>query len=553
MPISPSSVETVAVPHGTRWWEPLVTLLVMGILGLCFVPTYYLGLYVPNTTYWCVPLIAFTMVTFTLVVVILKWVVIGRYPSTTLVYFTSAYYRWYFMDRLFEIWETWVGQWILDTPYLTLMYYFCGATLSRHVQFKTWIRECDLFDAEECIVDGTVYLGVLDKEGVKLGRVHVGWKTAMSGWGRALPGSNVTDSTYFDVTQMDQSKGLTRYERPSVLVLVQRILTPFVLIGVWTATVFGLSLAMDTWSAPKLIKQTMLIVLVPWAILFFCGFLTRIQLDRILGYTIDRLASSCTFFIDVWINETLLVPILWNLCFGSHVALSATVVDIHTLKPSRCRNVTMQAHSRLDKCTLYGKVQIGQNAQVGYGCTLLDGVTVAPGAKVPPLSVIHADQYVPSGNTQPVPRKWMGYLLDVLHRIVWVWIPLCGQIFLNLLCIQYVSTTPYVEYFLFVLLWVGNVVYVVLFGVLVQWNKKLVRQYHRIQSRLVLPLLSGSVFWNAVLWVQGTHTTTTSIVCSTVTHCSLEGTVVNRDSVLENAILHDQIVAPNSYIKQTMR
>jgi hypothetical protein len=456
------------------------------------------------------------------------------------------------MDRLFEIWELLVGQWILDTPYLTLVYYVCGATVSPHVQFKTFIRECDLFDAEECIVDGAVYLGVLDKEGVKLGRVHVGWKTAMSGWGRALPGSSVTDSTYFDVTQMDQGKGLTRYERPGAFLLIQRMLAPFVLIGVWTAAVFGLSLVIQVWSAPPLIKHSVFLVSVPWAILLFCGLLTRLQLDRVLGYTIDRLATTSTFFIDIWINETALVPLVWNICFGSHLALSATVVDVTTLKPSLCRNISMQAHSRLEPCTLHGKVQVGRHARVGYGCTLLDGVTVANNAKVPPLSILQADQYMPSCNTKWVHRTWFRYLWNVIKRILLIWIPLCGQICFNVGSLESLHSVSLKETHFMVFL-LGNLLYVILWSVLIRWDKSSLRQVQRIHSRLVLPFFSGSVFWNAVLWVQGTHTTTASIICTTPMRCSLEGTAVNRGAVLENAIVHDQIVAPNAYIKQTIR
>ena len=58
------------------------------------------------------------MASFTVAVVVLKWIIIGRYKPGDDAMWSGYFYRWWLVDRLMAVWETFVGYHLLSTPYL---------------------------------------------------------------------------------------------------------------------------------------------------------------------------------------------------------------------------------------------------------------------------------------------------------------------------------------------------------------------------------------------------------------------------------------------------
>ncbi|CAB9509574.1 Putative fatty-acid--CoA ligase FadD21 [Seminavis robusta] len=81
---------------------------------------------------------------FSVIVIVAKWLVICRYRECLIVTPSFAYLRFWFVDRLVAVWECWVGRFILDTPLIWLFYTFMGARLSPSCQLAGFIREFDL-------------------------------------------------------------------------------------------------------------------------------------------------------------------------------------------------------------------------------------------------------------------------------------------------------------------------------------------------------------------------------------------------------------------------
>ena len=86
------------------------------------------------------------VLSFSLLVISLKWVVIWKYKEGKVSIPSLTYLRWWFVDRAVALWEFWVGQFILDTPLINLFYILMGAKVHRTISIEAFIREFDLVD-----------------------------------------------------------------------------------------------------------------------------------------------------------------------------------------------------------------------------------------------------------------------------------------------------------------------------------------------------------------------------------------------------------------------
>lgn len=89
------------------------------------------------------------MLSFSLLVISLKWAVIWKYKEGIVSIPSFLYLRWWFVDRAIALWEIWVGQFILDTPLINVFYIFMGTKMHRNVSIKSFIREFDLVDIQK--------------------------------------------------------------------------------------------------------------------------------------------------------------------------------------------------------------------------------------------------------------------------------------------------------------------------------------------------------------------------------------------------------------------
>ncbi|CAB9515554.1 D-alanine--D-alanyl carrier protein ligase [Seminavis robusta] len=86
---------------------------------------------------------------FSLIVVFLKYAVVGKYRQQQFEIQSWDYLRWWFMDRLTEVWEFIVGPFVLETKYIWLFYWLLGADLAWSSKIESYIREYDLVKVGE--------------------------------------------------------------------------------------------------------------------------------------------------------------------------------------------------------------------------------------------------------------------------------------------------------------------------------------------------------------------------------------------------------------------
>jgi len=93
---------------------------------------------------WFPMLLPAFMLIYSLIILIVKWVVIGRYRATQIDIPSWNYLRWWFVDRAMDLWEFLIGRYLMDTWCVWLFYSAMGATIHHLAKLNGPIREFDL-------------------------------------------------------------------------------------------------------------------------------------------------------------------------------------------------------------------------------------------------------------------------------------------------------------------------------------------------------------------------------------------------------------------------
>ncbi|CAB9508018.1 D-alanine--D-alanyl carrier protein ligase [Seminavis robusta] len=134
------------------------SIVILFLVLISILPSYFLASWVldqcisaESGPYWCqivwiiLPLIfPLYILFFSLDVAFVKFVVIGMYQQKQIELLSWDYIRWWFMDRLIEVWESFVGQFVLETKFIWVFYWLLGADLAWSAKVESYIREFDL-------------------------------------------------------------------------------------------------------------------------------------------------------------------------------------------------------------------------------------------------------------------------------------------------------------------------------------------------------------------------------------------------------------------------
>ncbi|KAJ8612593.1 hypothetical protein CTAYLR_009799, partial [Chrysophaeum taylorii] len=88
-----------------------------------------------------IPLFMLSLAT---LIILAKWVVIGRYRVGTTLRGTPFFLRWWVVDRLIDQFDLWVGMFIYDTLFINCFYVLMGTEVSFRARIKVLLREFDL-------------------------------------------------------------------------------------------------------------------------------------------------------------------------------------------------------------------------------------------------------------------------------------------------------------------------------------------------------------------------------------------------------------------------
>ena len=147
-------------------------------------------------TLFAVPLF---FISYSLIVILTKKLVIGRYTPGRHVLYSSHFMRWWFVDRLVATWEFTVGRFLLDTFFLTAFYRAMGAEIEYSCRVNEFFRDFDLFEFGGHVhIDGHLYARSIEASFMWFDTISVGHSVRLKKGSVVQPGVIIAPSSLID-------------------------------------------------------------------------------------------------------------------------------------------------------------------------------------------------------------------------------------------------------------------------------------------------------------------------------------------------------------------
>jgi non-ribosomal peptide synthetase-like protein len=145
-------------------------------------------------------ILAIPMYLFTLsgTVIVLKWLVIGRYEAGAHSLYSWYYYRWWFMDRIVAFWEFAIGNYLVDTMYINFFYLLLGADVDMTASISSTFREFDLVRiGYNSSISAKLYPRLVSATGgLFMDEIDIGCRVVLSSYTTVHPGCCVSDGVF---------------------------------------------------------------------------------------------------------------------------------------------------------------------------------------------------------------------------------------------------------------------------------------------------------------------------------------------------------------------
>jgi acyl-CoA synthetase (AMP-forming)/AMP-acid ligase II/acyl carrier protein len=332
-------------------------------------------------------LVILWMCCYTAFVLTAKWVLIGRYKVSSHAFWSWGFYRWWIVDRLVDLWERLVGVYFLDTPYINLMYWAMGVkTGIFNVRFKSFVRDFDLLTVENnASLSGMILCRTLDKRGLALDHVTIRKGTNVKGFTITYPGQELVFT--------GKEENLSEYETMSAWLQIQRILLPFNLILLNSASLylFGIiTLSFSKELAIQALRYAVIFFGLSFVKLVFSGILVRLSL---CDFTADKIAARSYGALDYWVSLTQLTNLLHIILYDGKVDLWVQMNSFLCIAPSASKYLTVGRGSTVSHCSI--------TASKDQPVVLKEGVTVGILAVIQGNTVVGAKSIVGAVSTVP--------------------------------------------------------------------------------------------------------------------------------------------------------
>ena len=132
--------------------------------------------------------------------VLMKWIVIGRYRVVTVTTTGTFFLRWWLVDRLLDQYDMWSGVFIYDTILMNVFCLAMGANVAMTAKIKTLPREFDLITiGDHAVVSGMVYCRLFAPTKIlRFERVVIGQRVDVTSSAIVMPGSKLDHGSVLD-------------------------------------------------------------------------------------------------------------------------------------------------------------------------------------------------------------------------------------------------------------------------------------------------------------------------------------------------------------------
>ena len=326
------------------------------------------------------------MVAWTVVTIAIKWTCVGRYKKGFVPLWSRAYWRWWFVSRVLRIWETFVGKYLLGTPYLNIMYRCLGCRhLPLSVRLNNFVREVDLFTAgPHAQIDGQVLCSTWSARGILFGKVRINGAQSLPVEATVYPSEVYVGNDRLADLQKDHEWW-------------QRTLCPLVVLAAFSTCSYvssWLSITITPLEDDDLTGRVVFIFLSTGMLMT----LVSAWAGRILavGFLVDRCYISGLGLVFWFIRDSPLVVLLFKL-MGARVSMGTQANHPYVMLPSSARRVHVGRGAVLSgallrpavgKCVVVGDhVTLGHSARL-RDCVVEEGASVGTNIPVPNGTVV---------------------------------------------------------------------------------------------------------------------------------------------------------------------
>ena len=410
------------------------------------------------------------MLSLTLIVVLVKWILIGRYEEKKFKVPNSvAFLRWWLMDRIMDQWERFVGNFIKDTLLIAIFYKLMGADVAMTAKIDGFLREFDLVTiGPRAQIKGAFIIarrfakhrfGLLT---LKFGAVRIAEDAVLESGSVVMPGCRVEKGATLDPQSATlpgtRLKSGTRYngspakqtddeaeEKEDDMVVVEQKSFSF-----WTyemAKVLSLPCILYATYFTAVTTSSLLFHVVDfddvsyryrellyWVLSYFWGSgICSVLLCLIAKWTLLGRGTTRTTEMGTWLVEYFWFRIVTNLgsliwdkngwvgpvlltAFGAHVALDATLMKLSAFSAAEADFISIGRHANVSTCVINcqsdGKrrrpIRLGDSTQVGLLARVNAGTTVEDRA------IVGHQTIVPEGTTVKSGTALFGFPIPVV-------------------------------------------------------------------------------------------------------------------------------------------
>jgi acetyltransferase-like isoleucine patch superfamily enzyme len=467
----------------------LLMILMVGYVGVAFFPAYLFFGYIATISFVLFPvLFVIFNLTFMFLVLVTKWIVIGRYSPGRHRMWSGHFLCWWFVDRLQKWMQFWVGSENLKgTIVAKLFYMLMGAKLSLHCVVDEVLYEQDLIRMDgESGTEAQLSAAAVEHGELVLGPVHisqgswVGVQAVVEPFSVTAPCSKIDDCSWMSrgteagpqlrslflgsPASVYRNKYAVSYGGHSVwhglLAVVEWGVITFLRSGalvvslapafiLFTIIQQSLGAGFAVGAIPLLTAMSMVaicfaVVLAKW---LFLGRVRPGLYSRWGLFAFQRqLVRHVYLFLDnfMFVHNTSKWLQFFLRLMGVRIGADALVGQPSKLQDfdviefgdgSFVAAMTFFKTWRIQNDVLaIEEVAVGKNASVGTGCLLQPGARVPAGAAAAGLSMVTADKHPVNASLKGIPCRPLGTVESITSGVgFFSFLDTCGQVLFALL------------------------------------------------------------------------------------------------------------------------
>lgn len=395
---------------------------------------------------WLPVFIPVWIASFSLLLILLKWMVIGKYREGQASTPSLWYFRWWIVDRFLHLYEVTVGQFILDTPLIWVVYSLLGAKIHPSAKIQSFVREHDLVEVGEHskVTTPLRCRSFLpwheEEEGPVLSFRPISIGKQCTGGGFIAPGSDIGDFAVIEKLSVLQEgsqvqSGVRAEGNPALIIgpsisatrndqwlqfgtmkMLWLVAELYIFAGLSAIAQALLAMNHHSWRYRELLSVFLVVlmigflsllvsILLKWALI---GRQSPGEKSKGLRHEISKWACDYHYkvtaaILSIFSNS----KFLWNLALKAHGMDTdlQSIVDYTCVYPSNVDLITMKS-SMISQTTLetekdghLHRVELRDGSTGGYLSRIEPGVNLS-GITVPPFNNVTSSSDASQDNTQ---------------------------------------------------------------------------------------------------------------------------------------------------------